>query len=255
MKTNKILPDSSINKVWENFRKMNGIVIELLASNWVFQDNGTFTNTVEYEGFTSDEILEVDLYNDGNLTETQISEYDGYITEFNVEDGQIVAVATTKPTQSIKILARGEIVGKMVVNGGDSSNVSASNVFCLDKDGKISNVQKELDEQNKIIKDLNLELDKEWTCIHVTSSGAQFDVDLSNIEYIGIGGIIDSPTTGNEINDVTILPASVFINLNRTLQSVYTYNSNLYLSNVKKISDSKVQVDFVNFTSAALLYK
>lgn len=122
MKTNKMLPDSSISKVWENFRKMNGIVLELPVANWVSHSNSTFTNTVEYEGFTSDEILEVDLYDDGTLTETQISEYDGYITEFNVEDGKIVAVATTKPTQSIKILARGEIVGKMVVNNGDNND-------------------------------------------------------------------------------------------------------------------------------------
>lgn len=128
---------------------MNGIVIEFLANNWVAQSNNTFTNTVEYEGFTSDEILEVDLYDDGTLTETQITEYDEYITEFNVEDGKIIAVATTKPTQSIKILARGEIVGKMIVNDGGSSNVSASDISCLDKDGQTSNIQKELDEQNK----------------------------------------------------------------------------------------------------------
>lgn len=150
MKTNKMLPDSSISKVWENFRKMNGIVIELLANNWVAQSNGTFTNTVEYDGFTSDDILEVDLYDDGTLTETQISEYDGYITELNVEDGKIIAIATTKPTQTIKILARGEIVGeKVIVNGGGSSDINASNVSCLDKDGQVSNVQKELDEQSK----------------------------------------------------------------------------------------------------------
>lgn len=152
MKTNKMLPDSSISKVWENFRKMNGIVLTIPASNWTSQSDGTFKNTVYYEGFTSDSILEIDLYDDGNLTETQISEYDGYITEFNVEDGKIVAIATTLPTQPIKILARGEIVGeKVIVNGGGSSDISASNVSCLDKDGNKSTVQTEIDKQNKKI--------------------------------------------------------------------------------------------------------
>lgn len=160
MKTNKMLPDSSISKVWENFRKMNGIVIEFLANNWVSQSNGTFTNTVSYEGFTSDEILEVDLYDDGTLTETQITEYDSYITEFNILDGMIIAIATTKPTEDIIILCRGEIVGeKVVVNGGGSSDINASNVSCSDKDGNNSNVQKELDEQNKNLGGLRFGVD------------------------------------------------------------------------------------------------
>ena len=121
MKTNKMLPDSSISKVWENFRKMKGVVISLLVSDWVAAENGTFTNTIYYDGFTSDEILEIDLYNDGNLTETHISEYDGYITEFDIIDGALVVTATTKPTVDIDVICRGAIVGeKVIINGSGS---------------------------------------------------------------------------------------------------------------------------------------
>lgn len=124
MKTNKMLPDSSISKVWENFRKMNGIVLTFLSTNWVAQSDGTFTNTVEYEGFTSKEILEVDLYDDDNLTETQISEYDGYITAFNINDGKIVAIANTQPTTNITVLCRGEIVVNGSNGGGGSAKIT-----------------------------------------------------------------------------------------------------------------------------------
>ena len=180
MKTNKMLPDASLSKVWENFRKMSGIILTFLSSNWVAQSDGTFTNTVEYEGFTSKEILEVDLYDDGNLTETQISEYDGYITAFNINDGEIVAVASTQPTTNITVLCRGEIVGSGNGSGGgsgslkitkmtqaafkalpksqqqsgiyiitDAEGMSAKNIVCKDANGNNSNVQTVLDEQNK----------------------------------------------------------------------------------------------------------
>lgn len=80
-----MLPDYSINKIWDRFNKMNGTVISFLPANWVEQEDGTFTNTIIHPGFTSDMVLEVDLYDDGNLTEEQITEYDSYITVFNVE--------------------------------------------------------------------------------------------------------------------------------------------------------------------------
>ena len=51
-------------------------------------------------------ILEIDIYNDGNLTETQITEYDSYITRFIINDGEMVAVATTQPTQTMSVLCR-----------------------------------------------------------------------------------------------------------------------------------------------------
>lgn len=125
MKTNKMLPDSSISKVWENFRKMKGVVVSLPAADWVAAGDGTFTNTIYYDGFTSDEILEIDLYNDGNLTETHISEYDGHITEFDITDGALVAIATTKPTVDIDVICRGAIVGeKVVINGSGSGGES-----------------------------------------------------------------------------------------------------------------------------------
>ena len=119
MKTNKILSTPSINKVWENFRKMNGIVLTIPSSSWIESEEG-FTNTVYYDGFTADEILEIDLYNDGNLTETQINEYDNYITEFNILNGMMVAAAASKPTVDITVLCRGELVGEKLVNGGGS---------------------------------------------------------------------------------------------------------------------------------------
>lgn len=122
MKTNRLMPDQSIEKIWDKFRKMNGIILTFVSTNWVAQSDGTFTNTVEYEGFTSKEILEVDLYDDGKLTETQISEYDGYITAFNINDGEIVAVASTQPTTNITVLCRGEIVTNG--NGGGSVKVT-----------------------------------------------------------------------------------------------------------------------------------
>lgn len=178
MKTNRLMPDQSIEKIWDKFRKMNGVILTFVSTNWVEQADGTFTNTVEYEGFTSKEILEVDLYDDGNLTETQISEYDGYIAAFNTNDGEIVAVASTKPTTNITVLCRGEIVtsgngggsvkvtkitqaafknlsksqqqsGIYVIIDAEAKKISAENIKCKDADGNESNVQEVIDEQNK----------------------------------------------------------------------------------------------------------
>ena len=148
MKTNKMLPDSSISKVWENFRKMNGIVLTIPSSSWIESEEG-FTNTVYYDGFTADEILEIDLYNDGNLTETQINEYDNYITEFNILNGMMVAAAASKPTVDITVLCRGELVGEKVIAGSGTGVSNALAIKCKDADGNDSNVQAVLDEQNK----------------------------------------------------------------------------------------------------------
>ena len=110
----------------------NGVVLDILSDNWIAQEDGTYTNTVSYEGFTSDTILVVDLYNDGNLTETQITEYDSYITKLSVYDGELIAKATKQPTETIPILCRGEFkVSAVRIDAGLDDKLEQINTQAL----------------------------------------------------------------------------------------------------------------------------
>lgn len=101
----------------------------------------------------------------------------------------------------------------------------------------------QFDEQNK-------KLDKEWT--YVTASNNQtLNIDLSKIEYIGVGGLIN-----NELDNTTIIPVSVFKALGRTLQIFGYANGVLFTAGVAKVSDTSVKVSVSQFAGGAcVIYK
>ena len=112
MNTNKLFSDFSLKKIWDKLlqhdKAMNSTLLILTSGNWVEQEDGTFTNTVPYSTFKDTDKLTVDLYDDGTITETALSEYEVYIDNFNIINGALVATANTKPTQTMTIVVKGD---------------------------------------------------------------------------------------------------------------------------------------------------
>lgn len=117
MISNKNISNLSLQKMWDKFNKMNDVILVLMSTNWIQQEDGTFTNTIPYAGFSSEELYEIDLYDDGNLSDAKITEYEEYITEFNINDGELVAIAKTAPTQTISIVVKGQFMADDVTIG------------------------------------------------------------------------------------------------------------------------------------------
>ena len=112
MNTNKLFSEFSLKKIWEKLsqhdKAMNSTLLILTSGNWVEQEDGTFTNTVPYSTFKETDKLTVDLYDDGTITETALSEYEVYIDEFDIVNGALIATANTKPTQTMTIVVKGD---------------------------------------------------------------------------------------------------------------------------------------------------
>ena len=110
MNANKLYTKFSIEKIWNKLKQhdkaMNSVLLILLPSNWVEQD-GKYKNTVQYSGFKSSDKLTVDLYDDGNLADLQLTEYEHYIDGFEIIDGALVAIASVKPTQTMTVVVKG----------------------------------------------------------------------------------------------------------------------------------------------------
>lgn len=112
MNANKLFSEFSIKKIWDKLlqhdKVMNSTILVLSSGQWVEQEDGTFKNTVLYKGFTENDKLTVDLYDDGSLSETQLNEYEQYIDSFETIDGALVAIANTKPTQTLTLVVKGD---------------------------------------------------------------------------------------------------------------------------------------------------
>ena len=112
MNANKLFSEFSLKKIWDKLiqhdKAMNSTLLVLSSGNWEEQEVGTFKNTVSYSSFKETDKLTVDLYDDGNLSETALVEYEQYIDEFDIIDGALVATANTKPTQTMTIVVKGD---------------------------------------------------------------------------------------------------------------------------------------------------
>lgn len=112
MNTNKLFSDFSLKKIWDKLlqhdKAMNSTLLILTSGNWIEQEDGTFINTVPYSTFKDTDKLTVDLYDDGTITETALSEYEVYIDEFDIVNGALIATANTKPTQTMTIIVKGD---------------------------------------------------------------------------------------------------------------------------------------------------
>ena len=194
MNANKLFSEFSIKKIWDKLlqhdKAMNSTILVLSSGHWVEQEDGTFKNTVSYSTFKDTDKLTVDLYDDGTLTDTILTEYELYIDSFTVINGGLVAVANTKPTQTMTLVVKGEFEVDKVeltsiecVNDFESTetNVPASgNLVRLLKeelDGAISDLEEQVfqfgsDRKSEVIaalKDSGIELpeDISWNDIPI----------------------------------------------------------------------------------------
>lgn len=144
MNANKTPSKFSIKKIWDKLlqhdKAMNSTILVLSSGNWVEQEDGTFKNTVSYKGFTENDKLTVDLYDDGSLSETQLDEYEQYIDGFEIIDGALVATANTKPTQSLTVVIKGDFM---------TNEASVDNV--TDLINEINKTNEELEKTNEAL--------------------------------------------------------------------------------------------------------
>lgn len=112
MNANKLFSEFSLKKIWDKLlqhdKAMSSTLLILNSGNWVEQEDDTFKNTVSYSTFKDTDKLTVDLYDDGNLSETQLTEYEQYIDSFEIVNGALVAIANTKPTQTFTVVVKGD---------------------------------------------------------------------------------------------------------------------------------------------------
>lgn len=112
MNANKLFSEFSLKKIWDKLlqhdKAMSSTLIILSSGNWVGQEDGTFKNTVAYTTFKDTDKLTVDLYDDGNLSDTQLTEYEQYIDSFEIINGALVATANTKPTKTMTVVVKGD---------------------------------------------------------------------------------------------------------------------------------------------------
>ena len=152
MNANKLFSEFSIKKIWDKLlqhdKAMSSTILLLSSGNWIEQTDGTFKNTVSYKGFTENDRLTVDLYDDGTISETQLNEYEQYIDSFEIIGGALVATANTKPTQTLTIVVKGEF--EMVLNVGDS----------LDVTGQLININSLVEKNSSDISELNTRVEE-----------------------------------------------------------------------------------------------
>ena len=74
--------------------QIQGIVFDVLASKWVEESDGTYTNSFKVEGLSSDNVVDVNLYNDGTVSDDIINYYDENIIQVKIENETITVVAT-----------------------------------------------------------------------------------------------------------------------------------------------------------------
>lgn len=112
MNANKLFSEFSLKKIWDKLlqhdKAMSSTLLILSSGNWVEQEDGTFKNTVSYSTFKETDRLTIDLYDDGTLSETILTEYEQYIDEFEIINGGLVATANTKPTQTFTVIVKGD---------------------------------------------------------------------------------------------------------------------------------------------------
>ena len=93
----------------------NGIICILSVSNWVAQ-SGSYIYTVNIPSLTGNEFFDVNLYDDGTATQDQIDAFNELITRIDVNTGEVIIRASSKPTVTFSIILRGMcIVDQTVV--------------------------------------------------------------------------------------------------------------------------------------------
>lgn len=221
MNANKLFSEFSLKKIWDKLiqhdKAMNSTLLVLSSGNWEEQEDGTFKNTVSYSSFKETDKLTVDLYDDGNLSETALVEYEQYINEFDIIDGALVATANTKPTQTMTIVVKGDFevdavvgditqliedVSKLNSKIFDASNYTLSELFSMTKDNFNvpcvcfcnwdSPIASMMNSQNAFL------LINHWTCIAVTYTGELFRTNSESLIFETI-----SQNSSEDINQLS----------------------------------------------------
>ena len=126
MNTNKIFTDLSIKNICDKIKlhdkAINSVILTLDVNNWMPQVNGTFKNTITHTEFSSKDKMNVDLYDDGNLSDIQLEEYENYIDSFDVVNGGLVVTANTKPTQTFILVVKGDFTSRLNEGVADIEN-------------------------------------------------------------------------------------------------------------------------------------
>lgn len=98
----------------------NGIICILLADKWVMTDDTTYKYTIQLPSLTGNELFDVNLYDDGSVTDAQIDAFSDLVTRIDVNAGEIVVYASAKPSVTFSVIFR----GMCVINSAIIANLS-----------------------------------------------------------------------------------------------------------------------------------
>lgn len=208
MNANKLFSEFSLKKIWDKLlqhdKAMSSTLLILNSGNWVEQEDDTFKNTVSYSTFKDTDKLTVDLYDDGNLSETQLTEYEQYIDSFEIVNGALVAIANTKPTQTFTVVIKGEFeVNKVEITSIECVNDFNSTEINVPASGNLARLLKE---------EIN-------DCFQSVSNGKALVASAITDKGIETDANATFETMANNIIDI-----STGIGTNWTLLQTYTSN-------------------------------
>lgn len=95
-------------KIVECGSLIEGMIIPVTTGGWVL-DGTLYKYIISMESLTGDELLNVDLYNDGTVTDEQIYAFDMLVSYAESKEGQIVLYATEAIGVDFSIIIRGNI--------------------------------------------------------------------------------------------------------------------------------------------------
>ena len=96
-----------------------GIIVTVPSTGWS-QSGNLYTQSVYIEGLSGNETLSASLYDDGNLTDTEITLFDEVINKIEVRENHVVFTAFKKPAVTILV----SLIGIVNVNFEGFTNLS-----------------------------------------------------------------------------------------------------------------------------------
>ena len=193
----------------------NGLLVTVDKSSWSINDDSEYVSNITVTGLSGNEMLDVDLYDDGTATEAQIELFDN-IVEISTSKDTIKLISLIQPTVNITLAIRGKFsVDKE--NYTDVNNRLESLDTRLSKE--ISDTSKEVD---TVKTDLSTEIGKKMDSSDlVVKQGEIAWLDVENVSHPGINEIFYNEIMG-QINitlkidvqmttwtDVATLPFSI----------------------------------------------
>lgn len=174
---------------------INGKIISVLASKWILQDDGTYTNTVAFTGLTGDETVDVSLYEEAPTEEQSIA-FDELIISIETGVGQIIFTASKRIEVSFDVLVRGKFDLEYDMSG---SGTGGSNFTGNAEDVTYDNTTSGLESTNvqDAIDEMSVSVNGKVLNVPVDGWVAQDDGTYINT-------IIVEELSGNETLDVNL---------------------------------------------------